>query len=78
MEYAERSPLHYVGNVTTPTMLLSGMEDLRTPMSQAEEFYRALKIQKKETLHVKIPDEYHGFTQHLAPPPDAAVSQGLV
>ena len=60
MEYAERSPLHYVGNVTTPTMLLSGMEDLRTPMSQAEEFYRALKLQKKETLHVKIPDEYHG------------------
>ncbi|MDE2803795.1 MAG: S9 family peptidase, partial [Gemmatimonadota bacterium] len=36
MEYAERSPLHYVGNVTTPTMLLSGVEDLRTPMPQAE------------------------------------------
>ena len=60
VEYAERSPLHYVGNVTTPTMLLSGVEDLRTPMSQAEEFYRALKILKKDTLHVKIPDEYHG------------------
>jgi dipeptidyl aminopeptidase/acylaminoacyl peptidase len=60
MEYAERSPLTYVAKVTTPTMMLSGMEDLRTPMSQAEEFYRALKLLKKETLHVKIPDEYHG------------------
>jgi len=60
MEYAERSPLHYVGNVTTPTMLLSGVEDLRTPMPQAEEFYRALKVLGQETMHVKIPDEYHG------------------
>jgi dipeptidyl aminopeptidase/acylaminoacyl peptidase len=60
MEYAERSPLHHVGSVTTPTMLLSGVEDLRTPMGQAEEFYRALKVLGKETLHVKIPDEYHG------------------
>ena len=60
VEYAERSPLHYVDNVTTPTMLLSGVEDLRTPMPQAEEFYRALKVLGQETMHVKIPDEYHG------------------
>ena len=61
MEYAVRSPLHYVGNVTTPTMVLTGEADLRTPMSQSEEYYRALKIQKKETLLVRIPGEYHGF-----------------
>jgi len=60
VEYAMRSPLHYVANVTTPTMLLSGVEDLRTPIGQAEEFYRALKVLDKETLHVKLPDEYHG------------------
>ncbi len=60
MEYAERSPLHYVANVTTPTMMLSGTIDLRTPMGQAEEFYRAMKVLGVETLHVKIPDEYHG------------------
>ena len=60
VEYAMRSPLHYVGNVTTPTMLLSGEADLRTPIGQAEEFYRALKVLNKETLHVKLPDEYHG------------------
>jgi dipeptidyl aminopeptidase/acylaminoacyl peptidase len=60
MEYAERSPLHYVGNVTTPTMMLSGVIDLRTPIGQAEEFYRAMKVLGVETMHVKIPDEYHG------------------
>jgi len=60
VEYAERSPLHYVGNVKTPTMMLSGIEDLRTPIGQAEEFYRALRKLRVETLHVKVPDEYHG------------------
>ena len=61
MEYALRSPLHYVGNVTTPTMVMTGEADLRTPMSQSEEYYRALKILKKETLLVRLPNEYHGF-----------------
>jgi len=61
MEYAVRSPLHYVANVTTPTMVMTGEADLRTPMRQSEEFYRALKMQKKETLLVRMPDEYHGW-----------------
>jgi dipeptidyl aminopeptidase/acylaminoacyl peptidase len=38
MEYAVRSPLHYVGNVKTPTMVMTGEADLRTPMSQSEEY----------------------------------------
>lgn len=61
MEYAERSPLHYVGNVKTPTMVMTGEADLRTPMSQSEEYYRALKIQKKDTLLVRVPEEFHGW-----------------
>ena len=61
MEYAVRSPLHYVGNVTTPTMVMTGEADLRTPMGQSEEYYRALKKLKKETLLVRMPDEYHGW-----------------
>jgi dipeptidyl aminopeptidase/acylaminoacyl peptidase len=62
MEYAVRSPLHYVANVTTPTMLMTGTADLRTPMSQTEEFYRALKmVRKADTLMVRMPDEYHGW-----------------
>ncbi len=61
MEYAVRSPLHYVANVTTPTMVMTGEADLRTPMRQSEEFYRALKLLKKDTLLVRMPDEYHGW-----------------
>jgi dipeptidyl aminopeptidase/acylaminoacyl peptidase len=61
MLYAVRSPLHYVANVTTPTMVMTGEADLRTPMSQSEEYYRALKILKKDTLLVRMPDEFHGW-----------------
>ncbi len=61
MQYAVRSPLHYVANVKTPTMVMTGEADLRTPMSQSEEYYRALKMLKKDTLLVRMPDEYHGW-----------------
>jgi len=62
MEYAVRSPLHYVGNVTTPTMVMTGEADLRTPMSQSEEYYRALSILRKaDTLLVRMPEEFHGW-----------------
>lgn len=61
MQYAVRSPLHYVANVKTPTMVMTGEADLRTPMTQSEEYYRALKMLKKETLLVRMPDEFHGW-----------------
>ena len=61
VSHALRSPLHYVANVTTPTMVMTGESDLRTPMPQSEEYYRALKLLKKETLLVRMPDEYHGW-----------------
>ena len=61
LEYALRSPLNYVANVTTPTMVMTGEADLRTPIAQSEEFYRALKLLKKETLLVRMPEEYHGW-----------------
>jgi dipeptidyl aminopeptidase/acylaminoacyl peptidase len=61
MEYAVRSPLHFVARVTTPTMVMTGESDLRTPMGQSEEFYRALKMLKKETVLVRMPDEFHGW-----------------
>ena len=61
MEYHERSPLSYVERVTTPTMVMTGEADLRTPITQSEEYYRALKRLKKETLLVRMPEEYHGW-----------------
>ena len=59
-EHWQRSPLRLVGNVQTPTMLLTGELDLRTPMAQTEEYYQALKLRKIDTVMVRIPDEYHG------------------
>jgi len=59
-EHLRRSPLMYVGNVKTPTMLMTGELDLRTPISQTEEFYAALKIQKVPTVMLRFKGEFHG------------------
>ncbi len=59
--YFRRSPLSYVGNVTTPTMLLTGEEDYRTPIAESEQFYTALKLEGVETAMVRIPGEGHGI-----------------
>ncbi|HXG90847.1 MAG TPA: S9 family peptidase [Blastocatellia bacterium] len=60
-EHLRRSSITYVGNVKTPTMLMTGDLDLRTPMEQTEQYYRALKLRKVDTMMVRIQDEYHGF-----------------
>ncbi len=59
-EHLRRSPLMYAENVTTPTMLMTGVNDLRTPISQTEEFYMALKVQKVPTVMLRFNDEWHG------------------
>ncbi|MCF6300127.1 MAG: S9 family peptidase, partial [Proteobacteria bacterium] len=59
--YHARSPLSLVGNVTTPTMLLTGEQDLRTPISESEQYYSALKLQKVESAMVRIPGASHGI-----------------
>jgi dipeptidyl aminopeptidase/acylaminoacyl peptidase len=61
-EYLRRSPIMYVGNVKTPTMLMTGILDLRTPMPQSEEFYRALKLRGIPTALIRFNNEYHGTT----------------
>ena len=59
--YMERSPISLVGNVTTPTMLLTGTEDYRTPMSDSEQYYQALQYRGVETALVRIPGASHGI-----------------
>ena len=61
-EWIDRSSIFYVGNVTTPTMLMTGENDLRTPMGQAEEFYQALQHLDVPTVLVRFQDEWHGTT----------------
>ena len=59
--YWKRSPLSLVGNVKTPTMLLTGEADYRTPMSETEQYYQALKLRRVDTAMVRIPEASHGM-----------------
>ena len=59
--YLKRSPISYVGNVKTPTMVLTGEKDYRTPMAESEQFYAGLKLNKVETMLVRIPNANHGI-----------------
>ncbi len=61
--YMERSPISYVGNVTTPTMLMTGEVDYLTPSEEAEQFFEALKIRRVPTAMVRIPDASHAITR---------------
>jgi dipeptidyl aminopeptidase/acylaminoacyl peptidase len=60
MSYWNRSPLSLVGNVKTPTLVVVGSEDYRTPVSEAEQYYAALQIRGVPTALVKVPGASHG------------------
>ncbi len=60
--YWKRSPLAYVGNVHTPTMLMTGEADYRTPSTEAEQFYEALKLRKIDTALVRVPNASHDIS----------------
>lgn len=59
--YLDRSPISYVGNVTTPTLVITGESDYRTPMSESEQYYQALQIRKIPSALVRIPGASHGI-----------------
>ena len=61
--YWDRSPMKYVGNVKTPTMIMHGQVDTRVPIAQAQEFYQALVERKVPVDFVVYPRENHGFTE---------------
>ncbi|MEM8771149.1 MAG: S9 family peptidase [Pseudomonadota bacterium] len=61
MAYWERSPLSLVGNVSTPTMLLTGEADFRTPISESEQYYQALKLRGVDAAMVRVPNAPHGI-----------------
>lgn len=59
-EHLRRSPLMYADDVTTPTLLMTGVNDLRTPIPQTEEFYQALKMERVPTVMIRMNGEWHG------------------
>ncbi len=63
----DRSPLKYVENVQTPTMILHSEQDYRVGISQADEFYTALKREGKKTCLVRYPREGHELSRSGEP-----------
>lgn len=57
--YWARSPLSLVGNVKTPTLVVVGSEDFRTPDSEAEQYYSALQLRGVPAALVKVPGANH-------------------
>ncbi len=67
-QYWRRSPLSLVGNVTTPTMLITGEADWRTPIAESEQFFQALALRKVDTALLRVPERSHnlvGRPSHL-------------
>lgn len=61
-KYESKSLLSVVKNVTTPTMVLTGEADYRTPMPDSEQYYSALQMLGVESVLVRVPDEPHGIS----------------
>ena len=59
--YEERSLLSVVGSVKSPTLVITGEEDYRTPISESEQYYAALKLRGVPARLVRVPGEPHGI-----------------
>ncbi len=59
-DWLEHSSIMYMENVTTPTAVMTGELDLRTPMPQSEEYYAALKLKGVPAALLRFKGEYHG------------------
>jgi dipeptidyl aminopeptidase/acylaminoacyl peptidase len=61
--YMQRSLTNLVAKVKTPTLVMTGEADYRTPISEAEQFYTALKLLNVDTVLVRVPEEPHGISR---------------
>jgi dipeptidyl aminopeptidase/acylaminoacyl peptidase len=57
--YMKFSPISLVGNIQTPTLVMVGTADLRTPLSESKQLYHALKIRGIDTALVEVPEAFH-------------------
>lgn len=60
-QYMQRSLTNLVAKVKTPSLIMTGEADFRTPISEAEQFYTALKLLNVEAVLVRVPEEPHGI-----------------
>ena len=62
-QYMQRSLTNLVTKVQTPSLVMTGEEDFRTPISEAEQFYEALKLLNVDAVLVRVPGEPHGISR---------------
>ena len=75
--YWARSPLSLVGNVSTPTLVVVGEQDFRTPGSEAEQYYQALQLRGVPTALIKVPGAgHHGLATR--PSQSAAKASAII
>jgi dipeptidyl aminopeptidase/acylaminoacyl peptidase len=65
--YAERSPLTYAPSIRTPLLIFHSEDDIRCPVSEAEQLFVALKTLGREVVFARVPDENHELTRSGAP-----------
>ena len=61
--YWRFSPISLAGNVTTPTLFITGEEDLRTPLSESYQMYHALKFRGIDTAVIRLPGASHDMSR---------------
>ncbi|MAT40978.1 MAG: hypothetical protein CL609_01465 [Anaerolineaceae bacterium] len=59
----ECSPMKYIGNAKTPTLVIHSEQDLRCPLEQGQQVFTALKTMGVDTKFVIFPDEPHGLSR---------------
>ena len=69
--YLRYSPISLVGNVETPSLVMVGTADLRTPLSESKQLYHALKLRQIDTALVEIP----GASHHIAARPSQLIAK---
>jgi dipeptidyl aminopeptidase/acylaminoacyl peptidase len=66
-KYLERSPLTYARDITTPLLIVHSEDDLRCPISEAEQLFMALKTLRRDVTFVRFPDENHELSRSGKP-----------
>ena len=67
VEYARMSPMTYVQNIQTPMLIIHSENDLRCPMSQAEELFMALRLLRRDVTFYRFPGETHELSRSGSP-----------
>jgi dipeptidyl aminopeptidase/acylaminoacyl peptidase len=63
--YERWSPIEHASKVTTPLLITHGEQDLRVPISQADQYYRLLKKMGKTVEYLRFPREGHGIAEPM-------------